>query len=289
VTPTVLLAAAADDLWRAWSFQPLVLLGAGLSIAFFLHGWHRLRRRGRQDLAPWTRIPLFVGGVTIVVLAIVSPIDAIGERYLQWVHMLQHVLIADLGVALTLLAVRGPLTVFFLPRWLLSPLARTTWLRRALSWLLRPAVSFGVWVSVLVAWHVPFVYEAALANRAVHDLAHLSFVVAGLLVWTQLIDPAHHGRLNVSQRLGYAALVFWTGQVLAYVFVFGFEPFYPTYVEQPVRLLGLSPLMDQKLAGGVMLVEQMITVGTCFVVLLLTSRRNRERGAVGPAVDRLPA
>jgi cytochrome c oxidase assembly factor CtaG len=289
VTPTVLLAAAADDLLRAWSFQPLVLLGSVLAIAFFLHGWHRLRARGRRDLAPWTRVPMFVGGVAIVVLSIVSPIDYIGERYLQWVHMLQHVLIADLGIALTLLAVRGPLTVFFLPRWLIAPLARTTSLRRGLAFALRPTVSFIAWVSVLVAWHLPALYEAALGNRLVHDLEHLSFVAVGLLVWTQLIDPARHGRLTVNERIGYAALVFWTGQVLAYAFVFGFEPYYPTYVEQPVRLLGLSPLTDQKVAGVVMLAEQMLTVGACFAVLLVVSRRDRQRRARGPSVGRVPA
>ena len=105
---------ATENLWRAWSFQPLVIGGGLVAIAFFLHGWLRLHRR-RADLAPWTRIPLFVAGVVVTVLAIVSPIDAIGESYLQSVHMLQHVLIADLGIALTVVAVRGPLTVFFLP------------------------------------------------------------------------------------------------------------------------------------------------------------------------------
>ena len=104
---------ATENLWRAWSFQPLVI-GAGLvAIAFFLHGWLRLHRR-KPSLAPWTRIPLFIAGVVVTVLAIVSPIDAIGESYLQSVHMLQHVLIADLGIALTVVAVRGPLTVFLL-------------------------------------------------------------------------------------------------------------------------------------------------------------------------------
>src|SRR4029077_19654437 len=83
----------------------------------------RLHRR-KPSLAPWTRIPLFIAGVVVTVLAIVSPIDAIGESYLQSVHMLQHVLIADLGIALTVVAVRGPLTVFLLPRDLLVPLAR---------------------------------------------------------------------------------------------------------------------------------------------------------------------
>ena len=246
---------ATENLWRAWSFQPVVLGGGLVAIAFFLHGWRRLHRR-RADLAPWTRIPLFVTGVIVTVLAIISPIDAIGERYLQSAHMLQHVLIADLGIALTVVAVRGPLSVFFLPRDLLAPLARVGWLRRLLRFLLRPGVSYAVWVVVLVSWHVPRFYEASLHSRGWHDLMHLSFIVSGLLVWTQIIDPSRHRRLTLGERLGYTALVFWTGQIMAYVILFDPVPLFPTYVDQPERLLGLSPLTDQKLAGVVMMVEQ---------------------------------
>jgi len=278
---------ATENLWRAWSFQPLVL-GAGIAAtAFFLHGWIRLRRR-RAELAPWTRIPLFLGGVLVTVLAIVSPIDAIGERYLQSVHMLQHVLIADLGIALTVVAVRGPLVVFLLPRDLLVPLARMGGLRRALRFLLRPGVSYMVWVVVLVAWHVPVLYEAALHHRPVHDLMHLSFVVGGLLVWTQIVDPARHRRLTLSERVGYTALVFCTGQILAYVILFDYRPLFPTYADQPVRLLGLSPLTDQKLAGVVMMVEQVFTVGLAFVLLLLAARREPD-AAVAPVAHQTAA
>ena len=265
---------ATENLWRAWSFQPAVIGSALGAIAFFLHGWRRLRGR-RADLAPWTRIPLFVAGVIVTVLAIISPIDAIGERYLQSVHMLQHVLIADLGIALTVVAVRGPLTVFLLPRDLLVPLARVGWLRRLLRFLLRPGISYVVWVVILTSWHVPRFYEASLHHRFWHDLMHLSFVVGGLLVWTQIIDPSRHQRLTLSERLGYTALIFWTGQVMAYVILFDFRPLFPTYVGQPVRVLGLSPLTDQKLAGVVMMVEQAATVGLAFVLLLRTSQRRR--------------
>lgn len=265
---------ATENLWRAWSFQPLVLAGAIVAIAFFVHGWLRLRRR-RASLAPWSRLPLFVAGVLVTVLAIVSPVDHIGETYLQSVHMLQHVLIADLGVVLILLAVRGPLVVFFLPRNLLAPLARMRPLRSALRFLLRPGISYVVWVTVLVAWHIPPLYEAALSNRLVHDLEHASFVLGGMLVWSQIIDPSRHHRLSLGERLGYAALVFWTGQILAYVVVFSFEPLYSTYVDQPVRLLGLSALTDQRLAGVVMMVEQLLTVGVAFVLLLRASQRRR--------------
>jgi cytochrome c oxidase assembly factor CtaG len=106
---------------------------------------------------------------------------------------------------------------------------------------------------------------------------HVSFVVGGLVIWVQIVDPARHHRLTLTERLGYTALVFWTGQVMAYVILFDSRPLFSTYVDQPVRLLGLSPLTDQKLAGVVMMVEQIATVGVAFLLLLVASRRERER------------
>jgi putative membrane protein len=280
VTPvTLLIATAPGNLWRAWSFDPLVLVLAALAVVFFVSGWRRLRRR-RPELAPWSRLALFLAGVAIVVVGLVSPLDAIAEEYLQSAHMLQHVLIADLGVVLALLAVRGPLSMFFLPRDLLAPLARARPLRRTLSLLLRPRVAVPLWVLVLVAWHIPALYDAALRHPAAHRLEHLSFVVVGALVWTLLIDPARHGRLTLNERLGLAVVLFWIGQVLAYPLVFGFEPYYDVYVDQPERLFGVSALTDQKLAGLVMMVEQAATLGVAILVLLRLARRARAARSV---------
>ncbi len=272
VTP--LVATAPGDLWTAWSFDPLVLGAAAVAVGFFAQGWRRLHRR-RPELAPWTRWPLFLAGVGVVVAALVSPLDAVAEEYLQSAHMLQHVLLADLGVALVLVALRGPLSMFFVPRDLLAPLARRRSLRSGLSLLLRPRVAFVLWLGVLVAWHVPTLYDAALRHPLVHRFEHLSFVVVGALVWTILIDPAGHGRLRTAGRIGFAAVMLWAGQLLAYVFVFSFHPYYDVYVDQPTRLLGLSPLEDQKLAGVVMMAEQMATLGTALVLLVLSARRAR--------------
>jgi len=271
VTP---LATAPDDLWGAWSLDPLVLALAAVAVVFFVSGWRRLRRR-RPELAPWSRLALFLAGVGVVLVGLLSPLDAIAEEYLQSAHMLQHVLIADLGIVLALLAVRGPLSMFFLPRDLLAPLARAQPLRRGLSFLLRPRVAVPLWIAVMVAWHIPPLYDAALRHPVVHRAEHLSFVVVGALVWTLLIDPARHGRLTVNERLGLAVLLFWIGQVLAYPFVFGFQPYYDVYVDQPHRLFGLSALTDQKLAGLVMMIEQAATLGIAIVLLLRLSRRTR--------------
>ncbi|MDH4177143.1 MAG: cytochrome c oxidase assembly protein [Thermoleophilia bacterium] len=269
--------------WLTWTLSPLVLAGAVVAVVFFFQGFHRLRRRGRADLAPWSRAALFLSGVAITVFALVGPLDTIAEEYLQTAHMLQHVLIADLGVALTLVAVRGPLAVFFLPRGLLVPLAHTRWARRALALLLRPWVGYVLWVGALVAWHIPPAYEAALVHPVVHTLEHLSFVVAGLLVWTQIVDPTGHRRLSVGERAGYVALLFWTGQILAYVIAFATEPLYDAYVDQPERLLGLSPLTDQKLSAVVMMVEQALTLGVAFVILYRIASTQRSGPAAEPA------
>lgn len=258
----------------------LIPLSALAAAALFARGFVRLRRRGRREEAGWDRAALFAAGTLAGLLGLLLLHGPAEER--ASAHMLQHVLVADLGVALALLAVRGPLSLFFLPRDLLAPLARTGWLRGALSLLLRPGVAVALWLTVLVAWHVPVLYEAALTEPLVHRLEHLSFVVAGALVWTLLIDPAGHRRLHRNGRIALAVVLFWVGQVLAYVFVFGFEPYYAVYADQPERLLGLSPLTDQKLAGVVMMAEQTLTLGLAIVLLVRGARRARAAHGATP-------
>lgn len=261
------MSLVAASPWTQWSPSPLVLAAAAVSLAFFFQGFRRLRARGRPDRASCARAGLFAAGVAVTALALVSPLDTVGERYLLSAHMLQHVLVADLGIAIALVAVRGPLAVFFLPRDLLVPLARLETLRRALAFLLRPGVSLGVWALALLAWHLPPLYELALRNTPVHALEHVSFVGGGLLVWSQIVDPTAHRRLTLGERVGFAVLVFWTGQVLAYLMAFAPAPLYDPYELQPERLLGLGPLADQRLAAVVMMAEQALTLGTAFVLL----------------------
>ncbi len=272
--------AAGDTPWTAWSLDLPVIALSLLGLALFAHGFLRLRRR-RAALAPWSRAGLFASGVALSALAIVSPLDHLGEEYLQSAHMLQHVVLADIGPALMLLAVRGPLSLFFLPKLVLRPLARLRRARAALDLLLHPTVSVALWVAVLVVWHVPRLYEAALHQPAAHAAMHVGFVTVGLLLWSQIVDPGARKRLSLSQRLGVVALVFWIGQILAYVIAFTPEPLFATYVDQPIRLLGLSPLTDQKLAAVVMIVEQMASLGIAF--WLLYRARARINAPVMPA------
>jgi putative membrane protein len=271
-------------LTATWETPPTVLIGAGLALVLFLQAFVRLRRR-RAEHAPWTRVLLFAAGLALLVVPVASPLDHVADEQLLSAHMLQHVLIGDAAPALLVTAVRGPLLFFLLPPALLRPLASFRPLRAFLSVLLRPLVSLGLWVVAIVAWHAPSAYDYAAAHPVVHDLEHVSFVIAGILAWTQLVDPARHGALRRPQRVFFALAMFALTQPLVDALLFSSSAAYPRYAEQPDRLFGLSPLTDQRLAGAVMMVEQLLALGICVALLLrpyLKERRARVRGPALP-------
>jgi cytochrome c oxidase assembly factor CtaG len=276
-----------SELDSAWNLSPAVLAPATLALALYVQGFVRLRRRGRRDHAPWWRAVAFGLGLTLAVLVLVSPIDAIGEEYLLSVHMFQHVVIGDAAAALVLLGLTGPLLFFILPAEVLGPLARARPVRGVARLLSRPAVALAIWAAVFAVWHVPAMFDAALDARWVHDLEHVTFVIAGFVMWYQLLDPARRGHLTRSARLALAVIMFAAGQVLASVLVFSGRVLYEPYALQDERLLGLSPLADQRLAGGVMMAEQAIALGTFAAFLLLAADQEARAGTTVPARPRL--
>src|SRR5579862_8233250 len=260
------------------SVLPVVF--AALAALLFVQAVVRLRRRGRADLAGWDRMALFAAGLGLTLFALVGPLDNLADNKLLSAHMGQHVLIGDLGPALMIAALRGPLLVFLLPAPVLAPIARSARVRAVLGTLLRPRVAFSLWAANLAIWHIPYLYDAALAHQSLHDFEHLCWTVCGILVWTLLVDPGSHRRLSVGGRVALAAAMFAAGQILTDVLVFSFTPLYPFYH----GAYGISALTDQQLSGIAMMVEQLPTLGTCVVLLLRPrwSRAGRGRLAASP-------
>jgi cytochrome c oxidase assembly factor CtaG len=262
--------AGADghhDLWTAWSADVAVLAGAAVALTLYAMGWTRLRRRGRRDLADARRAVAFTAGVVLVVLSVVSPLDEIGERYLLWGHMGQHLLLADLGPLLMAAGLMGPLSVFVVPRVVLRGLSPTRPARAVLGVLGKPVSAFVVWALVMVGWHVPAAYEYALAHRWAHDLQHATMLSAGLLVWIHILAAVPRLHASPARRAGLAVAVFAVGMVIAQV-LFLSDPLYDVYIDQPDRLLGLSPAGDQARAGLLMGTEQAVTLGLAAFLLM---------------------
>jgi putative membrane protein len=265
-----------------WPFEPFVIAGCALALALFFQGFFRLRRRGRADHAGWGRAALFVAAVALTYLALASPLAVAAEKDLLSAHMLEHLLLGDLAIALAMLAVRGPLVFFLLPPPVLAPLARSPRLRAFLRWLTGPWVALAVWTASMWIWHIPRFYDYAAAHPVVHELEHLSFFLGGVLVWNVLIDPARTGRVTVPGRIALAFAVFMLGDfVMAAILNGAFT--YPLYADQPDRLLGIGPEADRRIAALLMLAEQALTLGVCVAVLVFQYLEHpaEEAGGVG--------
>ena len=201
--PRMQLEPAAVSL--AWHLHPVPVLLAAAALGLFAQGFARLRRRSPEHAGRRDAPCLFVLAVLVAMLPVVSPLDRVADDYLLSAHMLEHVLIGDVAPALALLAVRGPLVFFLLPQRWLRALARVGGLRRALGFLLRPLVAFVLWTAVTAYLaRARGCTTTPSRTRSCTSSSTLTFVVAGVLVWAQLIDPARRGALTVPGRILYA-------------------------------------------------------------------------------------
>jgi putative membrane protein len=230
----------------------MIYAATALGLALYAQGFVRLRRR-RPALAPAWAAWCFVAGVTAGLAALVSPLDRIAEQRSLTAHMAQHLLLGDVAPLLLAAGLAGPRVLHALPTGVVRTVARTPPLRRGLRFLLRPPVSLSVWAVAVYAWHVPAVFEAALSHTVVHAAQHGCFFVAGLLVWTQVLDR----RRSPGRRAAFAGAVLLAGMPLAELLI-ARSPIYGRY----------SDAADQLHAGLAMMAEQVATLGTAALLLL---------------------
>jgi putative membrane protein len=142
-------------------------------------------------------------------------------------------------------------------------------LRAAARAVVRPMVVWVLYAANLIAWHLPPAYDATLANQAVHDLEHVTYLLFGVLLWAQLVDTApFHSRLGLPQRVVYLGTNMFVGWALAIALAFSVTPYYAPYIRS-VTLGGvIAPITDQQIAGGIMWVPGTIPFAICGFLLL---------------------
>jgi putative membrane protein len=239
----------------SWTFDPLQVVPTLLLAALYAQRVITLRKRG-TDVPNW-RIAVFATGIVILLVALVSPVHALGEQLFTF-HMTQHVLLGDLAPLALLAGLTGPI------------------LRPALAFMYRlrflahPFVALPLWAVNLYLWHLPFLYEAAVRHEAVHALEHLCFFTGGAIMWLPVLEtlPAPEW-FGTGAKLGYIAVVRAVETVLGNVFFWAGSVFYAGVYEHQERLWGLSPLEDQGVAGAVMMIEGSIVTLVALAWLFL--------------------
>ncbi|HZE04446.1 MAG TPA: cytochrome c oxidase assembly protein [Solirubrobacteraceae bacterium] len=257
-----------------WSIEPTVFAGIALLGVLYVLGWRRGRSggTGSPHRPGYGRLTLFMGGLAVVLLALVSPIDSLGDDLLV-MHMVQHVLLLDFAPILLILG---------LNKVLLRPVTRRIHvIERRIGYLAHPAFAVLVYVGFMWAWHVPAMYDAALHQPLVHTLEHTCFFSAGLLYWWHLLSPIRSRyRLTGMGPVGYMVATKLLVGLLGILLAFAPTTIYAFYAHHP-HYWGLSPHTDQSMAGLVMALEQSIVMGTAlfvvFVQMLTESERDAQR------------
>ena len=228
--------------WRHWHNEPYLVGGL-----VFL-GWLYALLAGplRARLAPGTAFPRsqalrFYLALAIFYLAVGSPLDQIGERFLFSVHMLQHQLLIYPAAILFL---------WGLPFWMVDPVLGHHALGRLPRLVTRPLACGLIYTLVISLWHAPIAYDWALQDKTVHVVEHLMFFGAGLLYWWPLLSPS-----KILPPIAYGSrMIYLFGVLIAMTPVFAYITFsddvlYPTYEYAPRLFRDFDAAKDQLLAG----------------------------------------
>src|SRR5215472_15681479 len=234
----------------AWPFDPTVY--AGIVALFLGHAW---LARGR-DL-PRVSSLYFGLGLLCLWQALETPIDPISDHYLDSVHMLQHVLLAFVAPPQLLLGLSTEMA---------GRLLRIPGLRA----ITEPIPAQVIAAVVMVGWHVPILYDMTLRDEGVHVLEHLLFIASGVVLYWPMVDATSvHARWRMSPgaKLVYMLIATLPQDGVALALMFSRVTFYPYYAQAPRLFEGFTALIDQTIAGAVLMIFGKVTLGVAAAVI----------------------
>lgn len=264
-SPLTLLASHWQLTW------PVVLAAVGGSACYLVAAG---RVGGRW---PRRRTAAFLAGVAVVVIALQSGIDSYDDLLLS-VHMVQHMLLLLLAPALILAGRPVVLALRVLPVATRRRVAGALGHARPFA---GPIQSLGIFAGVVLLTHLPAFYDVTLREPQLHELEHLIYIAAGLLVWSPLLDgdPAPAHRLGGVGRLTYLIAAMLPMALLGAYLNRHASLVYPAYAA-PARALGISAVNDQAAAGAIMWVAGntiMVAVGLWATIATMVSDERRQR------------
>jgi putative membrane protein len=231
----VLLSALPPAGTVTWPFDLSVYLGL---VALFLgHAW-----LARDLDLPRIRALYFGLGLLCLWVALETPVDTLSDRYLDSVHMIQHVLIGVLAPPLLLLGLNDAMA---------ARLARVPGVR----FLTEPVAAQLIAAAVMIGWHLPPLYDATLYSEPLHVVEHLAFIAGGVAFWWPVISATSRQsrwQLSPGARLLYLFLGTFPQDTVALALQFSRTPFYEFYTHVPRLVRGLDPVTDQTIAGVIL-------------------------------------
>jgi cytochrome c oxidase assembly factor CtaG len=256
--------------WGSWSFNPIVILALIAAAVLYARAYRRASLRS-DALGPGHWIP-YGAGLFALALALLSPIDAIGDRWLLSAHMGQHVLLSDIAPALLILGLRAPLLPLGLSRQTLQAVApgSRTLPSRVLARATSPWLAIPLWAIATWVWAIPSIFDYAAQHPDVHALEHATLFYTGLALWWLIIDPLPRARLRPhGERLALLGFSRLASAAVCLPLTWLTHTEYPLYAGAP-RAFGISAINDQHLAGAGMCFIELLVFGIAFAAVFIS-------------------
>jgi putative membrane protein len=224
----------------SFSVHPSTVIGiAALAILF---EW-AARRFTRPESRQQPRRVVFHGALLIMFFSLNGWLHDLSDAYLFSAHMVQHLMLAFVVAPLLLMGVTGDMLRPALSFRGVTPVAR---------WLTKPTHCFAIFNVVVAGWHLPPLYNYALAHHPVHIVQHLMFLVASVLMWWPVLSPLPElPRLSYPGQMLYLFLMSIPMAIVSVYIAYADTVLYPLYASAP-RVWGITPMNDQMIGGLIM-------------------------------------
>jgi cytochrome c oxidase assembly factor CtaG len=247
-----------------WSLDPWVIVPLALLLIVYLVGRKRLADRSDVKRGGLWR---FLGGWTVLTLALISPLHEGGEHSFT-LHMIEHELIMLVATLLLAASSAGGALAWGLPRPLRLSLGGTWKAPLAAAWkqLTEPVTATVLQAIALWAWHAPALFDRALDHPGWHIAQHMSFLLTSLFFWTAMLNPRRGSNYGTSAMCLF--LTSLVGGALGALMAFSSSPWYAGYAAMGVSGIGLDLVTDQQLAGLVMWIPGgLVHAGAALILL----------------------
>ena len=270
-----LLHPVVNLTWWRWSIHPSTVIGIAALGAVYFWAASRLQRQPSR-----TQKIYFLSGLLVMFVSLNGPIHDLSDDYLFSAHMVQHLL-------LTL--AMPPLLLAGVPGWMLRPVLTNRLIAQPARFFTRAPIAFVVFNLVIAAWHLPPLYNAAMANHNIHILEHLMFMVAAVLMWWPLLSQVpEFPRLAYPGQMLYSFLMSIPMSIIAVYIAMSDHVLYPAYAAAP-RVLPISPLEDQLLGALIMWIPGGIIFYIIMTVVFFKWNARGEDSTAGAQVDWKPS
>ena len=218
---------------------------------------------------------LFLGGVVLLAGALTWPLGDLASHWLLLALVLQRLLLT--------LAV-PPLLVLGTPRPIIARLTRPAAVDAVLRVAVRPVPAVAIVTVVAVGTLTVGAVSLAAHSVVARTVIQLLVLASGFVLWAPVLTELPGiQRLSSLGRGGYLIVQSIVPSFLSIVWIFARHPLYAPFT-YPGKIAGMTPLLDQELAG---FLAKLSTIAVLWTVAFVIMTRAQTADTAGRDTDPL--